>query len=375
MMKKFTQFLLFCLLFFAVSCAKKTSGLSEIPPADSLHLQFAKEFSVFYYADYKKVAVKNSYNNNSSIYYLVKNDSVTTPANGQKIVIPLPSIACGSATLYEFLNLIGEINSVIAVTNAELAYNQTIRQGIEAGTITDLGDALNINVEKVLTKQPSALIMSGYKAYDARAERIMQAGIPLIIDNDWQESNVLGRAEWLKFIAVFFDKEKKADSIFSEIVTRYQSAKNSVVKITNKPTVMSGAVFHGTWYMPGGQGFMAQLFADAGADYFYKNDRSTASLSLNFETVLKNFVNADFWLNCDYLSLAQLRSADEKNMLFKPAQQGNVWNFSQRRLPSGANDFWESALAHPDWLLIDLIHILHLQNDDYQFVYAKKLEE
>jgi iron complex transport system substrate-binding protein len=362
------------MLFFAISCAKTTSNLSEIPPTDSLHLQFANNFSVFYYADYKKVTVKNSLNGNFTVYYLVKNDSVTTPQDGQKIVIPLRTLACGSATLYEFLNLIGEINSVVAVTNADVAYNQTISSGITEGTIIDLGDALNINVEKVLTLQPSALIMSGYNAVDMRAERISKAGISLIIDNDWQESNVLGRAEWLKFVAVFFDKENKADSIFSKIVNNYKSAKNSVSQIAKKPTVMSGANFRGTWYMPGGQSFMAQLFTDAGADYFYKNNRSITSLPLTFETVLKNFANADFWLNCDYLSLAQLRSADEKNMLFKPAQQGNVWNFNRRSLPSGANDFWESALAHPDLLLLDLIHILHSQNDDYQFVYAKKLE-
>jgi len=374
MMKFFTQFLLFCLLFFAVSCAKKTSNLSEIPPTDSLCLQFAKKFSVYYYADYKKVTVKNSRNENSNIYYLVKNNSVKTPTDGQKIVVPLRTLACGSATLYEFLNLIGEINSVVAVTNANVAYNQTIRNGILNGKIDDLGDALNINVEKVLKIQPSALIMSGYNAVDKRAERIAQSGIPLIINNDWQESNILGRAEWIKFIAVFFNKEKIADSIFSQIANSYKSAKNNIFKAEKKPTVMSGANFRGAWYMPGGQSFMAQLFNDAGADYFYKNNSSTESLPLTFETALKNFANADFWLNCDYLSMAQLRSVDEKNMLFKPAQKGNVWNFNRRILPDGANDFWESGIAHPDLLLLDLIHILYPQNDDYQFVYAKKLE-
>jgi iron complex transport system substrate-binding protein len=44
-------------------------------------------------------------------------------------------------------------------------------------------------------------------------------------------------------------------------------------------------------------------------------------------------------------------------------------------LPSGANDFWESAVARPDVLLSDVIAILHpqlLQN--HQLVYAKKLD-
>lgn len=364
-------------LFSVVSCKMKPQIYDNALPSDSLQIEFAEGFSVKYFADYKLVSVKNIHNPIAPDihYYLVKNMQTPTPPNGQKIVVPLHTLACGSSTLYEFLNLIGEINSVTAVTNANSAYNQTIRYGYKTGIITDLGDALNINVEKVLTLRPSALIMSGYNAVDLRAERIAQSGIPLIINNEWQESNVLGRAEWLKFVAVFFDKEKLADSIFSEIVTRYKSAQNTISPTSKKITVMSGGNFRGTWYMPGGQSFMAQLFADAGADYFYKNDnRSATSLPLTFETVLKNFANADFWLNCDYQTLFQLRSADEKNLLFKSVQQGNVWNFSRRILPDEANDFWESGVARPDLILLDIIHILHSQNDNYQLVYAKKLE-
>jgi iron complex transport system substrate-binding protein len=44
-------------------------------------------------------------------------------------------------------------------------------------------------------------------------------------------------------------------------------------------------------------------------------------------------------------------------------------------LPSGANDFWESAVARPDWLLSDVIHILHPELlPDHQLIYAGKLK-
>ena len=366
-----------CAAFIGVvGCNAKRQNVVDKLPNDSLAIEFAHGFSVKYYDDYKLVSVKNFRNPAAEDirYYLVEKPQIPTPTDGQKIVVPLGTLACGSATLYEFLNLIEQINCVIAVTNANVAYNRTIRDGITAGKICDLGDALNINVEKVLTSQPSALVMSGYNAVDVRAERIAQAGIPVIINNDWQENNVLGRAEWIKFVAAFFNKEKIADSIFCEIVTRYNSAKTMAVQSVEKPTVMSGANFRGTWYMPGGQSFMAQLFADAGADYFYKNNNSTTSLPLTFETVLQNFANADFWLNCDYNTFEQLHYANEKNLLFKAVQQKNVWNFNRRMLPGGANDFWESAVAHPDLILLDLIHILHQQNGDYQLVYAKKVE-
>lgn len=375
MLKLFYPLVLCATLLCAVACNVKHKNVVDNFPNDSLEIKFAHGFSIKYYTDYKLITVKKHANSADEIrYYLVKNPQTQTPPDGQKIVIPLHTIACGSATLYESLNLIQEINSVVAVTNAKVAYNQTIRNGINEGKITDLGDALNINVEKIMTTHPSALIMNSYNTVDVRAQQIARADIPVIYNNDWQENNVLGRAEWIKFVSAFFDKEKIADSIFSEIVNRYQSARNIAIQSKEKPTVMSGGDFRGTWYMPGGQSFMAQLFADAGADYFYKNNNSETSLPLTFETVLQNFANADFWLNCDYNSFLQLRTANDKNMLFKAAQQRNVWNFNRRTLTDGANDFWESAVVHPDLLLLDLIHIIHQQNDDYQLVYAKKVE-
>ena len=44
-------------------------------------------------------------------------------------------------------------------------------------------------------------------------------------------------------------------------------------------------------------------------------------------------------------------------------------------LASGANDFWESAIARPDLILSDVIAILHPEIlPDYQLFYAEKLK-
>ena len=104
---------------------------------------------------------------------------------------------------------------------------------------------------------------------------------------------------------------------------------------------------------------MGRLFVDAGADYFYANDTTTGSLPLNFETVLNQFSKADVWLNAPVASLPELLKMDERHRLFTSAQQGNVYGFWARTKPSGANDFWESAVVHPDLVLKDVIWALH----------------
>ncbi|MGC3977333.1 MAG: hypothetical protein QM751_03310 [Paludibacteraceae bacterium] len=53
-----------------------------------------------------------------------------------------------------------------------------------------------------------------------------------------------------------------------------------------------------------------------------------------------------------------------------------VYNFNKRMLPSGANDFWESAIARPDLILSrHLFAILHPEIlPNYQLFYAEKLK-
>ena len=121
---------------------------------------------------------------------------------------------------------------------------------------------------------------------------------------------------------------------------------------------------------------MGQLFADAGAAYFYADDTSSGSLPLNIETVIKNFAQADVWLNCNFNSIVELQAADAKHALFRPVSLGEVYNFNKRALPSSANDFWESAVARPDLLLADVIAILHPSIwPEHELVYAEKLSK
>jgi len=147
------------------------------------------------------------------------------------------------------------------------------------------------------------------------------------------------------------------------------------VAVKKQPNIMEGSNFRGTWYMPSGRNFMGKLFADAGANYFYANDTTAGSLPLNVETVLKNFSQTDFWLNCNFKSIKELVNADSKHGLFRPVKLKQVYNFNKRLLPSTANDFWESAVARPDLLLSDVIAILHPELlPGYELVYAEKLQ-
>ncbi len=375
-MKKF-QLIIFLIVCVLSSCTTKKSKTENKLPVDTLKLNYAEGFSVKYFDDYKEVIVFSPWVKGSvyARYYLVKNRNTKTPKNGTKVEIPLKTIAATSVTHFEFLSLLDELQTITGVCSPKIIYNKEINKRFAEGKIADLGDAFNINVEKTLQLNPGAVMMSGYNQNDPYALRVSEAGIPVIFNNEWMETSLLARAEWIKFVSVFYDKEALADSVFSGVEKRYNYIKEKAAGVKYKPVVMAGSNFRGTWYMPSGRNYMGKLFADAGADYFYANDTTAGSLPLNVETVLKNFSQSDVWLNCNFNSIADLIKADSKHALFRPVVLKRVYNFNKRLLPSTANDFWESAVARPDLLLSDVIAILHPDLlPGYELVYAEKLK-
>jgi iron complex transport system substrate-binding protein len=364
-------------IFLFVSCAPKNTKTEDAQTFNSLKLSYAQGFAIKYYPGYKEVIVYSPWVKGTEYarYYLVKDTKTQTPTNGTKVQIPLQTLVATSVTHFEFLRLLGELQTVNGVCSPNIIYNREINKRVGEGKIADLGDNFNINVEKTLELKSAAVMMSGYNQNDPYAHRVSQAGIPVIFNNEWMETSLLARAEWIKFVAAFYDKEKLADSIFAGVDKRYNDVKAKAAAVKNKPNIMTGSNFRGTWYMPSGHNFMGKLFADAGSNYFYANDTTAGSLPLNVETVLKNFSESDVWLNCNFNSIDDLVKADAKHAFFRPVKLKQVYNFNKRLLPSTANDFWESAVARPDLLLSDVIAILHPEIlPGYELVYAQKLK-
>ena len=361
------------------ACGNKTKNETfELAEGSKLGVHHAKGFDVFYEENYKTVIVYNPWSAGEiqQVYFLVADKAIETPTYGVKVVVPVTNIAISSSTHVEFLNLLGELSTIKGACTPHLIYNASVRSCYADGKIQSLGDAHNVNLEQLLHLNPDVYFVASYNQQDEQAKRLQQSGVNLVYNNEWTESSLLARAEWIKFIAAFYNKESIADSIFSQIERDYLAISAIAQSVEQRPTVMAGGNFKGTWYMPSGSSYMGKLFSDAGADYFYKNDTTTStSLALNFETVLNNFHDVDVWLNAPTTTLDALMQMDSRHNLFRSAREGRVYGFYLRTLPDGANDFWESAVARPDLVLKDIIWALHphlLPN--YQPTYILKLQ-
>lgn len=360
-----------------ISCASKHDTTGD-KIGKNVTLSYAKGFEIADADSFTIITVKNPWkeNTNYARYYLVKDENVTTPKDGVRIKVPITNLMVNSATLLGFIEILDELDKISGVCNSHYIYNPYILESIKEKKILDLGEAFNLDIERLMLLQPQAVMTTAYNTDDENAKRLKQSGINIIYNIEWQEPSILGRAEWIKFIGAFFDKQAMADSLFNEITTNYNATKEEI-KSANlvAPTIFSGQDYRGTWSMAGGKSYTAQLFRDANASYQFMNDTTTASISATTEDALLRFADTEIWIGTQENSLAELGLRDNRYKLFKAYKNGKVFNNNKRINHVGGNDYWESGVVRPDLLLKDMIKVCHPELlSEYETTYMDQLK-
>ena len=273
-------------------------------------------------------------------------------------------VVCTSATHMGFISELGMMDKVVGVCRPERVYNLSEE---ERERITDIGDDMQPSMEQILLLNPDLVILYTYAQGDPIPAQVEALGIPILYCNEWTETTPLARAEWIRFFGAIFGCLNQADSIYESVRDAYAQLKVDSLKFKDK-SIMSGMSWRGTWYVPAGGTFMGHLFRDAGAQYKYEDNPSTSSLPLTMEQALQDFAQADVWVGCEANSLKELEAIDKKHIWFNAFQTGQVYNFRRRALPSGANDFWESATVHPERVLQDLQKVLRGDTTDLYYI-------
>ncbi len=338
-------------------------------------------FSVEYFNNYKVVTVKTPYPGaTESMQYALVQCGTPTPEgflDEQIIEVPAQTVVTMSTTYLPFLDELGLLDRLVGLDDATYVSNPTVLKMAEEGKLTMLGYGSGVNVEQALDLSPDLIITYGSGAPDYDAHPVLiEAGLKTIVNAEWLETSPLGRAEWGKFIAVFFNKEADAEALFAKNVEQYNEYAALAASVTEKPTVFTGSDYQGTWSMPGGNSFAANFLKDAGADYLWADDTSTGSLPLAFEAVFETAQDADYWVNVGYFFTPDdLLAADARYADFAAYQNGNIWNNDAIISANGGNDYYESAVAHPELVLADLIKIFHPELlPDYELVYYRQLK-
>ena len=362
------------------SAKSEASGLVKAATSFTPEITYAKHFTIAVHENFKSVIVKNPWvEDDTLVSYVLYSKERAAPfsVDWADFVIPVPidEVVTTASPHIGLIGLLDELDKITGVSNDRYVYNSHIYKKISEGRILQVGSLKDSNLEILLDLSPDLVMKTGVDNVRNEDERLIEAGVPISYNIEWMEKNMLARAEWIKFVGAFFNKDEKADSIFRSIEKEYLKAREITADIDFRPTIMTGNNFKGTWYMPGSDSYLTKLIQDAGGDYYYKNEKSTGSLPLSFEVVLDNLIESDFWIGPRVESLKELEMMDERYTLFKAFRDGNVYTFNKRMSENGGNDYWESGMTRPDLILKDVIKIFHPKLiPNHQLYYYKKLQ-
>ena len=345
---------------------------------DKATINYAKGFSVEYQNNYKIVTVKNPWQDAKTSFEYVLVECGTPAPQGFKenqiITVPINTVVALSTTHLPHLAKLGVVEKLVGVSDTKIVNTPEVVDKIKANKITELGNN-NINVEKSLELNPD--LITTYGTGNPQTDsypKLLEAGLKVAINAEYMENTPLGRSEWLKFTALFFNQEEKAEKIFRKTSQDYQEIAKAAQAIKKYPKVFTGFNFKGTWYAPGCKSYAAQYLADAGAELLCV-DNVDGSIPLSFEDVFERAATADYWLNVSqsWQNLNDVITEDSRYGDFQAVKKGNVYNNNARLNKNGGNDYWEGGISNPDVVLADLIKIFHpeLLSNHQLFFYQK----
>lgn len=350
-------------------------------PADS-YTRYASGFDLNVYESFSLLHVHDPWQNSKgvSFSYVLSDHPAMVPDSLSHLTFiqtPVKRVITLSTTHVAMIDQLGEQESIQGVSGSGFIFNTKIRKRIEAGEVRDVGYDQGLSYESIVDLKPDVLFMYGVEgSVMASAQKLAELNVPVVFCGDYLEAHPLGKAEWIRFFALFYKREMEADRFFDRIDSLYHAHKAVAGTVLDKPLVLTGLPWKDTWYIAGGNSFASRLIEDAGGSYLWADHPSDQAIPMDLESVYSRAVNAEVWINPGAASsLDNLRNFDERFKKLKVVQSGRIYNNNARINTSGGNDYWESGSVRPDQVLHDLIKVFHPDlMTDHRFIYYRQLK-
>ena len=350
--------LLFGMLMALVACGPKGKETVSKTQGDNL-MRYARNISV-YEKDYGyRMEVICPWDTTLSLgtFAIVKDTTKTVDKDVKGAIrVPVRSVISFSATQWAVFLRLGEIDRVKGILEGRFVKDSTMRSLLARQKVYDIGTEAAADVERMIQLQPDALLYSPY--FDGNQGGLNVTGAVLFPFADYMENTPLGRAEWIRIIGILAGCEDKADAWFNDIEARYNALSTLCANVEHRPTVFSDLAFNGQWYVAGGRSYIARLFADAGADYIWKDNPSTASVPMDAESILAKAQHANFWRvnNSNPFPMTYESLAKESPVypLFDAFKNHKIMVCDIME-----TGYFEQSQCEPDLLLADFIYFFH----------------
>jgi ABC-type Fe3+-hydroxamate transport system, periplasmic component len=318
-------------------------------PAGEVPVEYAKLFTISYEGDIyvltdamgrKILAVPRGLPQDLLAYYREKyRPDVVVEYPVKRVVVMASTHVAMIYRLYKETGRLDILRSVVGIMwGREYSWHlPEVAAMLENGTIADVGPAYSPNYERLTALKPDVVFVYFYPGpygTEAVINRLAQLGMPYVVVNEFQEPSPLGRAEWIKFFAVFLNATRDAVRIFDAVEAKWNSLAALAADL-DRPRLAWFTIFGGILYPAGPQA--RELIRLAGGRYAYANYSR-----VDLEVVLRhrNDVDILIWSSYGVSTIQDIVKVEPRLAELRPVILGRVYAYSPA--------FYQLANAYPE---------------------------
>lgn len=328
---------------------------------------WSDQLSVEYAGHFKRVRFSPSVNTGETLDILLVQCGTPVPeheATTVVIQIPIRRLATGNSAMLGAADELDIVDHLVGIDNVRTPTVESVRRRIAAGGIQELWGYAHANIEPIMAAQPD-VYLSFYSAYPQfnLHPQLQRVGVRALPQADHLEGHPLGRAEWLKFLALLVNREAKANQQFAQVEREYLHWRDLAAQAPHRPAVMAGFPSgRDSFEVFGALNQRAKLLADAGGDYVLSDLRNHGSLlQVGFEEAYVAGAEAPVWIGVQsgHVSLTQMLEITQRTSWFASTRTGQVYAFDKDYIGTWSSPSHDNSMTRPHLALADLVQVLH----------------
>lgn len=273
------------------------------------------------------------------------------------ISIPPRNVMSGSATFVGTMSRLGVLDCLSAVTVSERYwYVPGVREGMQQGRIRYVGgdNMEDPDYELVKAINPDLVFVTNDN-YGHVMQKFDEMGIRYAVNNDWLEPDYLGRMEWMKFMAAFYNKELQAEKMFNDALYNINKT-TAQVQGLRRPKVAWGMSWYGKVYVANADSYVGKWIDMCQGDYVFKNIKIGHDTQVSMEDFYAMAKDADILIyssTTSYMNDVSIQGIIKENPLFadlKAVKNGQVWAYGP--------DWWQT-IPDTDIFVEDIAAVFH----------------
>jgi len=329
-------------------------------------VEFATQFEIGYHGHYKRLIFKPNVGSEEREEYLLVQCGTPIPPHGPRarvVQVPAQRMILSNLAFVSSVVRMNLADSVGGVSSMNGVSHPAILERYKNRRVQEVGTGPHSSVELAIAADTDLLFTfySAWPNYNTHP-KLWEVGIQAIPTADHFEADPLGRTEWIKFIALFFNREREANEIFDPAAKRYLAMKRIAASVERRPEVLVGwPSGRDVWNLNGGKNFFAQLIWDAGGQYFWRDDLKLSLVPIDFERVFDDQRDSPVWISRSYTAKTRAALAKLKPALahFHAFERDGIWSPDKNTQVHRRPPWQDQSLDKPDQVLADLIAILH----------------